>query len=193
VLVKSVVITKQDKGLNPAKLSPMINLEDEQEFPEYARPNKSQLKREAHALQVLAKQLAAMHESVWPSFNLSRLMLDELMELKNISQHVAKKRQLKRVAKLLRDEDVSAAQDLVANDNKQHTDANVTFHKVEQWRDKLISEDRSAVTEFLDLYSNVDLQLLNQLVRHAKQENIQGKQHKYSKLLFKHLREIIAS
>jgi len=169
----------------------MINLEHEEEFPEYERPNKSQLKREAQALQSLAKEMADIHESAWPSFKLSNLILDELRVLKEISQHGAKKRQLKRVAKLLREENVSIAQEVVESDNKQHTEANVNFHKIEQWRDKCIQGDRAAITDFLSLYVHVDPQQLNQLVRHAKQESLVGKQHKYSKLLFKFLRDII--
>ncbi|MDX8382168.1 MAG: ribosome biogenesis factor YjgA [Ghiorsea sp.] len=169
----------------------MINLVDEDGYPEYERPNKSQLKREAQALQLLAQEMLEIHESAWPNFKLSSMMLDELRVLKEISQHGAKKRQLKRVAKLLREEDTETAQEAVDSDNKQHTDANISFHKIEQWRDKIIQGDRSVVTEFLSVYEEIDPQQFNQLVRHAKQESMSDNQHKYSKLLFKFLRSVI--
>jgi len=167
----------------------MIDLQLEDEMPEYERPNKSQLRREAQALQDLAKNLAELHESVWLSYQLSDDMLAELRELKSISQHGAKKRQLKRVAKLLRDEDISAAQHAVENAKKQRADVNAAFHKVELWRDKLIAGSKEDVAAFLSEYPLVNVQTLNQLVRNAKQELAKHKPAKSSKLLFKLLRE----
>ena len=169
----------------------MIDLDNEDDFPEYERPNKSELRREALALQGLAKELSELHDSVWVSYKLSDDMLEELKELKQIQQHGAKKRQLKRVAKLLRGEDISAAQHAVENAKKQHADVNAAFHKVELWRNKLVAENRDALTEFLSLYGEVNAQELNQLVRNAKQELAKGKSPKSSKLLFKLIRETI--
>ena len=167
----------------------MIDVEDD--FPEYERPNKSELRREALALQELAKQLVELHDSVWVSFKLSNDMLEELRAFKNIQQHGAKKRQLKRVAKLLRSEDVSAAQHAVENAKKQYADVNAAFHKVEMWRDKLISGSKKDVADFLNDYPLANPQVLNQLVRNAKQELAKAKPLKSSKLLFKLLREVM--
>ena len=181
--------SKQDNCHICVKVCSMIDVEDD--FPEYERPNKSELRREALALQELAKQLVELHDSVWLSFKFSDDMLEELRAFKNIQQHGAKKRQLKRVAKLLRGEDVSAAQHAVENAKKQHADVNAAFHKVEMWRDKLISGTKKDVADFLNDYPSANPQVLNQLVRNAKQELAKSKPLKSSKLLFKLLREVM--
>jgi ribosome-associated protein len=169
----------------------MIDLQHEDEIPEYERPNKSQLRREAKDLLLLAKNLVELHKSIWVSYQLSDDILDELQALKDISQHGAKKRQLKRVAKLLRDEDISAAKHAVENNQKQHADVNAAFHKVEMWRDRLIAGSKDDLTSFLSEYASANVQALNQLVRNAKLERVQNKPGKSSKLLFKLLREIM--
>ena len=169
----------------------MIDLQNEDEFPEYERPNKSKHKREAQALLDLTKSLVDLHEAKWSSLGLSAYILDELQMLKGIRQHGAKKRQLKRVAKLMRDEDVSMAQRIVEDDVKQRADVNVALHKVEQWRDRLVTGEKNRLTEFLGLYPAVDVQVLNQLVRNAKREALKKASPKASKLLFKLLKEVV--
>jgi ribosome-associated protein len=169
----------------------MIDLQHEDEMPDYERPNKSQLRREAMALQDLVKSLLDLHESEWKSLSFPEYILEELKAFKMIEQHGAKKRQLKRVAKLLREEDVSAAKHAVENLKKQQADVNAAFHKVELWRDRLIEGSKDDVASFLTAYPLANVQALNQLVRNAKQELAKHKPAKSSKLLFKLLREIM--
>jgi ribosome-associated protein len=173
------------------KVNTMTDLQHEDEAPEYQRPNKSQLKREAMALQDLVKSLLELPEPEWKSLSFPEHILDALKALKMIEQHGAKKRQLKRVAKLLREEDTSAAKDAIEHLKKQQAGVHATFHKVEQWRDRLIAGSKEDVASFLRAYPLANAQTLNQLVRHAKQERAQHKSTKYSKLLFKWLREIV--
>jgi len=165
----------------------------EDDFPEYERPNKSQMKREVQALLDLAKALEKLPESLWQSLALSRDMLEELLLLKNMPQHGAKKRQLKRVAKLLREENVDVAQRAVESIKSEDRESSMAFHKIEQWRDKLIVGDRGVLTSFLQQYPMANAQSINQLVRNAKQEEKQGKALKSSKLLFKLIREQLAN
>ncbi|HIP07189.1 MAG TPA: DUF615 domain-containing protein [Mariprofundaceae bacterium] len=169
----------------------MIDLQNEDDIPEYERPNKSQLKRESQALLDLAKNLVDLHEAKWVTLGLSAYLLEELLILKNTPQHGAKKRQLKRVAKLLREENVSIAKHIVEDAVKQHADVNMAFHKVEQWRDRLVAGDRQVLADFLGLYPSVNVQALNQLIRNAKQEAAKGGTSKSLKLLFKLLKDVI--
>ncbi|HID37338.1 MAG TPA: DUF615 domain-containing protein [Ghiorsea sp.] len=169
----------------------MIDLQNEDDIPEYERPNKSQLKRESQALLDLAKNLVDLHEAKWVTLGLSAYLLEELLILKNTPQHGAKKRQLKRVTKLLREEDVSIAKHIVEDAVKQHADVNMAFHKVEQWRDRLVAGDRQVLAGFLGLYPSVNVQALNQLIRNAKQEAAKGGTSKSLKLLFKLLKDVI--
>ncbi|MDX8388196.1 MAG: ribosome biogenesis factor YjgA [Ghiorsea sp.] len=162
----------------------------EDEFPEYERPNKSLLKREAQAALDLAKKLVELHEKSWSELEFPQQVIEELYNLKHMTQHVAKKRQLKLVAKLLREVDTTLAVQAVENVVKSRAQDSVAFHMVERWRDKLL-QDGDALTEFVGEYHGADVQALRQLIRNAKLELLKGKTTKSSKLLFKLLRDII--
>ncbi len=166
----------------------MFDLQND-DAPEYERPNKTLQRREALAMLDLAKRLLELQPSQWVSIGLTDEVIDALTASKNMPQHGAQKRQLKRVAKLLRDQDVSSAQDAVENEVKQTQAVNTAFHKVEMWRDKLILGDRDVITSFLQAYPSTHAQTLNQMVRNAKREQVQGKSPKSAKLLFKFIRD----
>ena len=116
-------------------------------------------------------------------------MIDALQTLKDMPQKAAKKRQFKLVAKYLRDTDLHAALAKVENIEQVKTTVNLEFHRIERWRDRLLSEGGSALTAFVAEYPSVDVQHLRQLIRNANQEASKNKPPKYVKLLFKLLRE----
>ena len=157
--------------------------------PEYERPNKSEKKREAQAFLNLAKKLEHLSEEQWYDIALPEHVIEALQTLKDMPQKAAKKRQFKLIAKYLRDADVHAALAEVENIEQVQTKVNLEFHRVERWRDRLLSEGAPALTEFLAEYSDVDVQQLRQLIRNANQEASRNKAPKSAKLLFKLLRE----
>lgn len=170
----------------------MIDMFDEQAFPEYERPNKSLLKREAHAALELAKKVVELHESSWLELNFPLNVIEELHNLKDISQHGAKKRQLKLVGKLLREIDTTLAVQAVENVVKSKAEDSLNFHMLERWRERLLSET-GALTEFIAEHPGANVQHFRQLIRNAKLEITQGKPPKSSKLLFKALKDDIDS
>jgi len=159
---------------------------------EYERPNKSKMKRDAQALLDLTKKMIELPESKWQELSLPEDVVAELCLLKETPQHIAKKRQMKRVAKLLRDVDVSIAQEILEKASCERVEINVIFHRAERWRERLLAQGASALTEFLDQNPKANIQSLNQLIRNAKNELIKGKTTKSSKLLFKLIRDTLA-
>ena len=103
---------------------------------------------------------------------------------------VQKNRQPRLVAKLLRDIDTTLAAQAVDSVVKSNAQDSAAFHKLERWRDRLLSEE-GALTEFVAEYPSVNVQSLRQLIRNAKLEITQGKTLKSSKLLFKALRGMV--
>jgi len=167
----------------------MIDEFDDDNFPEYERPNKSQMKRDAQALLDLTRKMVEISEARWSEFALPDDIIDELHQLKDMNQFGARKRQMKRIAKLLRHIDVSVAKQVVDTAGFEHRASSAAFHRVELWRDRLIAEGGDTLTEFLNQNPCDDVQYLSQLIRNAKQELAKGKTSKSSKLLFKFLRD----
>ena len=164
---------------------------NEDEFQSTERPNKSQLKRDAQSLQELVKKLSELNEEKWIGLSLPDEVLEELRLLNDIKQFGAKNRQVKHIAKMLRHVDVKDAKAVVASVSSERVADNVSFHRVERWRERLLSEDTQALTEFLSQYSGADSQRLHQLIRNAKREAATNATSKSSKLLFKMLRGLV--
>jgi len=156
------------------------------------RPNKSQLKREADALFKLGKRLAELETTTIQTLNLPNELASAINAAKDIHSNIALKRQFKRIGKMLRSIDTEPLKELVEKRDLQHKKGVGEFHQIEKWRDRLIREGSSAVSELLDRYPNMDRQRLNQLVRGAAKEAQLEKPPKSSRQLFRFLKESIS-
>ena len=63
-------------------------------------------------------------------------------------------------------------------------------HIIEGWRDKLLSNNDS-ITEFVDEYPKIDRQSLRQTISNAQKEKKEDKGPKYSRQLFKLIKDIV--
>lgn len=152
--------------------------------------SKTELKREAKNVHEFGKILASLTELQIAQIDLPENILDAIKDLKNIKKGSAKKRQSLYLAKLLREIDLSKAQDFV-NQTKFESQTEIRrLHEAEDWRDKLIS-DVSNLTNFLDKAQNVDIQRLRNLVINSQKEIKKQKSKKNQKELFNYLKEIL--
>ncbi|MCB1757002.1 MAG: DUF615 domain-containing protein [Gammaproteobacteria bacterium] len=153
--------------------------------------SKSQLKREADELFELGKHLVALAPG-----NLQKIPLDNdlhaaIIEASKIRAHGALKRQQQYIAKLLRKRDVSDIRAALEQIRQQSAGDNALFKQCERWRERLLSEDDTALQAFIDKWPNVDRQQLRQLIRNAKKEIAAGKPPKSSRELFRLIRDSI--
>ena len=152
--------------------------------------SKTELKREAKNVHEFGKILASLTELQIAQIDLPENILDAIKDLKNIKKGSAKKRQSLYLAKLLREIDLSKAQDFV-NQIKFESQAEIRrIHEAEDWRDKLIS-DVSYLTNIIDKAQNVDIQRLRNLVINSQKEIKKQKSKKNQKELFNYLKEIL--
>ena len=152
--------------------------------------SKTELKKEAKNVHEFGKILASLTELQIAQIDLPENILDAIKDLKNIKKGSAKKRQSLYLAKLLREIDLSKAQDFV-NQIKFESQTEIRrLHEAEDWRDKLIS-DVSNLTNFIDKAQNVDIQRLRNLVINSQKEIKKQKSKKNQKELFNYLKEIL--
>lgn len=159
------------------------------ELADVNRPSRSQLKREDQALQVMAKELVELSLA-----NLATLKLPEsLIEAVNMASSMpankgARKRQIKYITGILRTAETGVIRERLDLLKNKSAHSARELHKVEHWRARLLSEDKTALTELLDSYPEADIQYLRQLVRGAKKEIALDKPAKSAKLLFRQLK-----
>ena len=153
--------------------------------------SKSQIKREIHEIQKLGIKLIAQPTNIIENHINDTTLLQAILDAKKISSHVAKKRQLKYVGKLLAkidEQELNDLRNLINVKEGQIQQANQHFHHLEKWRDKLIHEQDAAITEILSQYPYLDRQQLRQLVRNAHKELKLDKPPKSSRLIFQLLK-----
>ena len=159
---------------------------DEEALP----PSRSELKRQMHALQVMGERLAGLKPAQWESFGFSEPMLEGLRESKRIKSHNAMRRHVRRLAKLPSNEETGKVERLFSHLDDQLLQDNQRFHRIEQWRDRLVAGDDKTLSDLLDICPKADRQRLRQLIRAAKKEQELAKSPAAQRKLFKYLREL---
>jgi ribosome-associated protein len=137
-------------------------------------PTKTELKRQAHALQDLADRLLEAPETLVQGLALPEKLADALALARRITSHGAKLRQRLFIGKLLRGVDpepIRAALD--ASAQSARVDA-ARFKRAERWRDGLVERGPEAMAEFLAEFPHADRERLAALVAAARAERDGG-------------------
>ena len=155
--------------------------------------SKSALKREMTRLQKLGEDLLTFKLSELAKLPITELLLEALTTAARIKHREGKRRQLQYVGKLMRrekPESIEAIEQLLEKRHNAKKIANQQLHRAEEWRDKLLADDRNIET-FIDEYPNADRQHLRQLTRQHKTEVKNEKPPASARKLFSYIREHI--
>jgi len=168
----------------------MYDTYDEENYEPVERLNKSQQKREIDALRDLAVKLSKLDISALERMELPAELFKSLVEVQSM-KHGAAKRQFKFIVKLLRQNENETLLETVAGLESKKEEQDQQFHIVERWRDRLIAEGQSAITEFMTDYPQADVGQIRQLIRNTNREIASSKPPKSLRALYRLLREII--
>jgi len=160
--------------------------DDEEQLP----PSKSQLKREADALQSLGKRMTELRPDQRDKLPIDGRLRDALDEYNRIKSHGAQRRHLQFIGKLMRSADADAIREVVDRFDSATATHNQLFHEMENWRERLISEGNETLQAFIASHPGADIQHLRQLVRNAQRERQLEKPPVNARKLFKYIREL---
>jgi len=150
------------------------------------QPSRSAKRREALDVLALAKQLIELPPSRVAKLELPDEVRDEITNVRKITSHIARKRQLSYLAKLMRrhDEEVFApARATLANERAAGARETAATHQLEALRERLLSEGDVALSELIAAHPDLDRQRLRALIRQARQEREGNKPlHAYREL-----------
>ena len=150
------------------------------------RDSKSKKKREMIALQKIGEQLVSLPAAQLDKIPLDPVLVDAIVEARNISSREGKRRQLQYIGRLMRNADIEPIQEALDKMALKSGQSKAKLHQTERWRDKLIAEEDDTQQAFLTQYPETDRQKLRQLVRNAK-KSLRGADTE----LFRFLRQII--
>lgn len=165
--------------------------DDHPEDNEFRTPSKSQLKREADAMQALGERLIRLDDAVLEELDLPEKLVDAVKLAKTMKSHGALRRQRQYIGKLMRGIETKRIDAVMEELDANSAAANRLLHAAEQWRERLIDEGDVALAQLLDEYPQADRQQLRQLVRAAQAEHKAGKPPKQYRALFRLIRETL--
>ena len=152
--------------------------------------SKTELKKDSKKIQQFGRKISELSINNIEAFKFPLNIYEAVIGLKNLKSNSAKKRQVQYLGKLLREFDLTHAF-LVMKQLEVSSQKEIQRnHIIEGWRDKLLSNNDS-ITEFVDEYSKIDRQLLRQTISNAQKEKKDNKGAKYSRQLFKIIKDII--
>jgi ribosome-associated protein len=155
-------------------------------------PTRTQQRREALAVLSLASQLAEMPPTKLARANLPEDVLRELDNLRRITSHIARKRQLGFLAKVMRrhdDEAFDGARTLLGENREQQRKETAALHRLEALRERLLDSD-DALQELIDLHPDIDRQHVRSLIRQARIEREGNKSPRAYREIFQLLKEL---
>ncbi|MDF1582931.1 MAG: ribosome biogenesis factor YjgA [Methyloprofundus sp.] len=163
--------------------------DDEYEEKTWAiRPNKTQLKRDIAAIHEMCEEITQLAPAQIEKLNFPDEIAIAITAAAKMPFKAARKRQLKFITGLMRKVDIEPIEDALNKIKAKSAHATRELHQLERWRERLLSDDKQALTELLDKYPGADAQQLRQLIRNAKKEISLEKPVKSARLLFKYLR-----
>ena len=173
-------------------MSEHIDPEHQPEEDEIEYVSRGELKRDVREMVELGRQLVGVPKKVLQDFGLSQRVLDALMEGKRLVPR-ALTRHLRYTAKVLIDENIDTAsvKERLAALHRPNQLAIADFHRAEQWRDRLLAGDDSALHDIIARCPEADRQRLRQLTRNARKEAEQSKSPKSARVLFQLITETI--
>jgi len=180
--------------MKPNKTSHTLNTDQADLTPEDDNDeplSKTKRKAAMDELQFIGGSLIELPKEKLAKLDLPEILLDAIREAKRITANGATRRQLQYIGKLMRSVDTAPILDQLQRWEGKHTAENAYFHRLENWRTRLIA-DESVLSDFMLQYPSVDSQQIRTLIRNARREEAAGKPPKSSRELFKLLREITA-
>lgn len=157
------------------------------------QPSRSARRREALDVLALAKQLVELPPSRVTKLDLPDEVRDEIANVRKITSHIARKRQLLYLAKLMRrhdEEAFAAARASLANDREHGAREAAATHHLETLRERLLGEGDAALSELVAAHPDLDRQRLRALIRQARLEREANKPLHAYRELFRVLREL---
>ena len=141
-------------------------------------------------MQKLGEELVALSPEQLSNIEMADELRKAVADAVKIKSHGARRRQLQRIGKLMREIDPEPIQSALDNIRLGDHQKNLAFKKIEKWRDELKRGNQALIDEIISNCPDAERQRLAQLARNAHKEYEAGSGVKSSRLLFRYLKEV---
>jgi ribosome-associated protein len=158
------------------------------------RPSKSARKRAAHAAQDLGEALLHLPEAELSSLELPEALREALRAARAITSRAALARQRQYIGKLMRQVDPEPIRAALAARSERDARETERFRRIENWRERLLTEGEAALVELAHWYPAIDVDAWRRRVGAARAERERtGASGAASRELFRALRAMFAT
>ena len=151
--------------------------------------SKTEMKEDMEALQKLGEELVGLKPSSLDKFPLGDDLREAIANAQRF-RNEAKRRQLQYIGKLMRQIDPEPIQAELDRLRNKHSQATAELHKLEELRDRIITDIDPAIEDVMEIYPDADRQRLRQLARQAQKEKGSNKPPKASREIFQLLKAL---
>ena len=152
--------------------------------------SKSQRKRDANAAQKLGEDLLKLDPNELKTIELPENLSKALDDARRIKKQGGLKRQLQYIGKLMRNIELEPIHDAYQKIVNHYGKDIKELHRLEKWRDRLLTEGDSALEDLINEAPDTDRQHLRQLIRQSKKETKLNKPPKSAREIFKYLKTL---
>jgi ribosome-associated protein len=157
-------------------------------------PSKSERKRRSTSLQELGEALIELPESEFAALELPETLRDAILLARRITAHGGLYRQKQYIGKLMRKIDPEPIRAALNAPRERERRAALQFHRLEQWRERMLAEGAPAIAAFAREASGpVDTAALAELVERALAERAANHPPAAARALFQALRTATAA
>jgi ribosome-associated protein len=157
-------------------------------------PSKSARKRAAHAAQDLGEALLRLPDAELSALELPEALREALREARRIASRAALARQRQYIGKLMREVDPEPIRAALAAHSERAARETERFRRIENWRERLITEGETALQELAHWYPAIDVSAWRQRIGAARAERERGASAgAASRELFRALRAMFAT
>jgi ribosome-associated protein len=150
-------------------------------------PSRSQKKRDAAALTALGERLTGLPEETLTRMDLPEEVREAVRFARTLKIGGARKRQIQRVGKLLREIDAAPLREAMASLDRVKDGEARRFHRVESWRDAIVRGDDAVLQSLSDRMPDDLRPELERLSADAQQEHARGAPRGAGRALFRFL------
>ncbi|OBX06935.1 hypothetical protein QV08_08640 [Gallibacterium salpingitidis] len=152
--------------------------------------SKSEIKRDAEMLKQLGQKIVDLPESSLNQIPLDDQLADAIQLARRLSRE-SYRRQIQYIGKLLRQRDVEPIQAALDKIENKHNQQQILLHKIEAYREALLSNGDETITELLNEYPTLERQKLRALIRNALKEKENNTPPKAYREIYQYLKEHI--
>lgn len=159
------------------------------------KPSKQQQKRDAEAAQALGARLVELAlpqlQELFARHDLPTKLYEAVVACRAIKAREGKRRQLQYIGKLMRGIDPAPVQDFLAQLQRGRQAASAQHHQLERWRERLLSEGETALSELVTDYPRANAKQVRQFIEQAQRESARQQPPRASRQLFRYLRDLL--